>query len=182
MNGGEAFGLLITWTCYGTWLPGDPRGHVSDTLRPHAAHIPKRNIPGAPYAADDAYTRARARQRQKSSSVRITRDQAAAVAQRLVEAAGERNWRIPRGAVMGSHVHAVVVNCPDNGPAVRRILKGTTQARLSQQAGRARRWWTKGGSDRYLHSEHAVRAAIRYVAKQRGILAEIIDMKVLRRE
>jgi hypothetical protein len=62
---------------------------------------------------------------------------------------------------------------------VRRILKGTSQAILSDKAGENRRSWTRGGSDHYLHSEEAILAAIRYVAEQEYKLAEIIDMRVI---
>jgi hypothetical protein len=34
MSADEPFALHITWTCYGTWLPGDQRGHVSNVLLP----------------------------------------------------------------------------------------------------------------------------------------------------
>lgn len=28
----DAHAYFITWTTYGTWLPGDPRGHVSNVV------------------------------------------------------------------------------------------------------------------------------------------------------
>ncbi len=174
----EPFGLLITWTCYGTWLPGDRRGYVSDTLRRGESRIPKQNTPGTPYTADDKHTRKLASQRQKWPTVHLTDAQASVVAERLVDSAKERDWRIVRGAVMSNHVHVIIVECPDDGPTVRRALKGPTQAGLSELADRPRRWWTRGGSDRYLHTEDAIRNAVTYVARQKGILAEIIDMEV----
>ena len=178
MDSDEPFGLLITWTCYGTWLPGDRRGYVSDTFRPDKPRVPKQNTPGTPYTADDEHTYNVALQRQKWPTVHLTHAQASVVAERLVDAAKERDWRILRGAVMSDHVHVVIVECPDDGPTVRRALKGPTQAGLSERAGRPRRWWTRGGSDRYLHTEDSIRHAIAYVACQKGILAEIIDMEV----
>jgi len=179
MESEPPFALLITWTCYGTWLPGDPRGHVSDILQPDGTRIPKRNTPGTPYAAGDEYTLFKAQQRQKWPTVHLTRDQAQTVAERMVEATEQRHWRILRAAVMCDHVHVVVTDCPDDGPAVRRVLKGTTQSRLSERAGGPRRWWTKKGSDRYLHTEEAIENAVSYVARQKGILAEIVDMQVV---
>ena len=180
MGADEPFGLFITWTCYGTWLPGDQRGYVSDTPRPDAPYTRKKNVPGTPYSADDAYTHNRARQRQKSSTAELSREQAGVVVEGLVEAAAGRQWRILRAAVMYGHVHVVITGCPDDGPQVRRVLKGTTQARLSKHVGRPRRWWTKGGSDRYLHGEAAICAKVDYVAQQEGLLAEIVDMEVFK--
>ncbi|MBL8798114.1 MAG: hypothetical protein JNM56_29725 [Planctomycetia bacterium] len=143
------FALHISWTCYGNWLPGDERGYVSNTLLPERGFDPKRNLPGTPYTADDAYTRDRARRLQKQPTARLSRDQARCVAAALVEAAQRRGWRIVRAAVMANHVHVVVMDCPDDGPQVRRVLKGCTQAALCEFAGQQRRWWTASGSDRY---------------------------------
>ncbi len=179
MSESEVFALLITWTCYGTWLPGDRRGYVSNTLEPEGSYRPKQNAPGTPYAEDDAATRRRARSLQKWPSVLLARESAACVARALVQAARDRNWRILRAAIMANHVHVLVTDCPDDGPHVRRVLKGTTQAALSDGAGWNRRWWTAGGSDRYLHTDEAVWQAARYVAKQWGILAEIVDTQVI---
>ncbi|MFH1919039.1 MAG: hypothetical protein ABIP48_04010, partial [Planctomycetota bacterium] len=178
----EEFGLLITWTCYGTWLPGDKRGYVSDSFRPDGSRIPKENTPGTAYSDGDQYTRRLARQRQKWPTVYLNAEQAAVVVQRLVTSAVERDWRILRSAVMSNHVHVVVVDCPEDGPGVRRALKGPTQARLSEDARRPRRWWTQGGSDRYLYGENAIQRAVNYVATQHGILAEIIDMVVVEKQ
>ncbi len=175
----KPFGLFITWTCYGTWLPGDERGYVSDTLLPHAGWEAKENAPGAPYRADDPYARDRARQRQKQTAVLLSRSQARCVAKSLIETSQVRGWRILRGAVLANHTHVVLLDCPDDGPAVRRILKGNSQAALSREHGQSRRWWTVGGSDRYLHGEEAINAAGQYVAEQRGMLVGIDDMRIL---
>jgi hypothetical protein len=50
------FALLDTWTCHGQWLPGDPRGYVSNTLTEHEDYRPKHNKPGTPYDRGDART------------------------------------------------------------------------------------------------------------------------------
>jgi len=111
--------------------------------------------------------------------VALNREQAVVVAEGLVRAANERGWWILRAAVMWNHVHVVIVDGPPDGPSVRRALKGPTQARLSQHAGGPRRWWTRGGSDRYLPDQRAIQSAVDYVARQHGILAEVIDMEVV---
>jgi REP element-mobilizing transposase RayT len=111
--------------------------------------------------------------------VRLSREQALAAAESLVEAARKRSWRILRAAIMANHVHVVISECPDDGPAVRRILKGTSQAKLSDHARKNLRWWTRGGSNRYLHSDAAILGAIQYVAEQEYKLVEIIDMQIV---
>ena len=177
--GDRPFALHITWTCYGTWLPGDERGYVSNTLRPGGGFRPKENTPGAPYTADDPYTRERARALQTGTTVVLTEELALVAAKALVEAAARRAWRIVRGALMANHVHMVVLDSLPDGPAVRRALKGSSQAALSEHVGGSRRWWTAGGSDRYKNDDAAIAAAIQYVADQQGKLAEIVDMQVL---
>jgi REP element-mobilizing transposase RayT len=172
----ESFALHITWTCYGTRLPGDARGYVSNTLLPNRGFEPKQNIPGTPCTADDARTHANAARLQKWETARLSQAQALVVAKSLVAAAQKRGWAIARASVMADHVHVVVMGCPDNGEAVRRVLKGNTQASLSDDAGKSKRWWTAGGSDRYKHGGTAISAAIHYVADQAYKLAEIIDM------
>lgn len=170
----KPFALLITWTCYGQWLPGDPRGYVSNTLT-ECGYRPKRNIPGTPCDRVDRATLARALQLQKQPTARLSAETARAAAESLIDAAKDRRWRLLRAALMSNHVHVLVTDCPDDGPTVRRILKGVSQAALSQHFGRPRSWWTRGGSDRYKHGESAILTARRYVAQQDRVLAEIED-------
>jgi REP element-mobilizing transposase RayT len=170
MNSDRPFALHITWTCYGTWLPGDRRGYVSNTLLPRCGWEPKENTPGTPYRANDPYTRSVARRLQKGPSVWLTGEQAWQAAEALVRTAHTRGWRIVRAALMPNHIHVVIAECPDDGPAVRRILKGVSQAALSKHLGHSQRWWTAGGSDRYKHDAAAIQAAVQYVANQEGKL------------
>jgi hypothetical protein len=173
---GDFFAWHITWTCYGTWLPGDPRGHVSNILLPGGGFERKRNTPGSPVMPGDAYTQERARALQKYETVWLTREQALIAAQALVDAARTRGWRILRAAIMANHVHVVITDCPADGPAVRRVLKGNGDSKL--RVNESRRWWTAGGSDRRKDDSVAIEAAIIYVANQKGKLAEIIEMEV----
>jgi hypothetical protein len=175
----EEVALFITWTTYGTWLPGDERGYVSNTLLPTGGFIPKENRPGTPYAADDAYTRDRARRLQKWPTVRLSAAQAMVVARSLVETALSRKWMILRASVMSTHVHVVVTGCPLDGPSVRRILKGNTQAALSTSEGSPRRWWTAGGSDRVRRGEQSLLGTLRYVADQAGLLAAVAENSLM---
>ena len=128
----ENRGLLITWTCYGTWLPGDERGFVSNKLKPTGSFERKINAAGERPHTDDSYTRAVAAELQKWPPVYLSPDDVFCVAKSLCEVAKNRQWRIPRAAIMRTHVHIVVRECPDDGPAVRRVLKGATQADLCE--------------------------------------------------
>lgn len=171
------FALHITWTTYGTWLPGDARGYVSNTLQDNGFYLPRRNIIGTPYTQDSPTTRKRAASLQKHPTAYLTTRLALGVAEELVEAASQRDWYIARAAVMAAHVHVVVMNCPADGPAVRRILKGTTQARVSKLHRNVRKWFTAGGSDRYKNTPREIENAIRYVARQERMLAGVVAMR-----
>jgi REP element-mobilizing transposase RayT len=167
--------ILVTWTCYGTWLPGDERGFVSNKLRGDGSFDRKRNAPGTEPHADDPYTHSVASELQEWPTVMLTPAQALAAANSLCELARKRKWIIHRAAIMANHVHVVVANCPDDGPAARRVLKGVTSADLSRAEGKSLRWWTAGGSNRYLKGTEAIEAGIQYVAEQEYKLAEVIN-------
>ena len=167
------FALLVTWTYYGTWLPGDRRGYVSNTRRPSGGFDRKVNTPGVEYTRDNPTTRRLTLATQARPTVLLTVHLAGVAADALAQAVVARGWHIRRAAVMSNHVHVLLNACPDDGEAVRRVLKGVSQAALSAAVGRPTRWWTAGGSDRYKHDDRAIAAADRYVAAQRGMLAGV---------
>ncbi len=174
----HVFALLESWTCYGQWLPGDQRGYVSNTLT-NEGYREKRNQPGTLCDRNDSATYRRARELQKGEIVRLSEEQAIIAATAMIEACVDREWLILRGAIMANHVHIVVTNSPDDGPAVRRVLKGTSQAALSRSLGEPRKWWTSGGSDRYKHGAAAVATAVNYVANQEFPLVLIVENKLV---
>jgi REP element-mobilizing transposase RayT len=172
------FALLETWTCFGQWLPGERRGYVSNTIE-RPGYRPKRNEVGTACDRGETATYMRARELQRHETVSLTFEQARVAAQAMIDAAAEREWVILQGAVMANHVHVVVANCPDDGPAVRRVLKGTSQAALSRFAGTLCKWWTTGGSDRYKHGEAAIASAIEYVNNQEFVLVKIVNNEIV---
>ena len=172
MDDNRAFALLETWTCYGQWLPGDPRGYGSNTLS-EEGYRAMRNAPGTAYDRDERATHQRAKALQKHPTTWLTAELALVAAEGLIGAAMDREWVILRAAVMSNHVHVVVAECPDNGSAVRRVLKGVSQAKLNEHVGKPCSWWTRGGSNRYLHGERAIAAAVSYVARQERMLVGV---------
>ncbi len=77
---------LLTWTTYGTWLPGDVRGFVSCVLDGPGPEI-RHNIPGTPYDVDDARVRERAKANLVGMPVWLTEPQAKILAKQFVETA-----------------------------------------------------------------------------------------------
>ena len=86
----QPFALHITWTCYGAWLPGDPRGHVSNTRFTDGGYLRKANIVGTPYRRGDNFTRQQAHAAQLAPSASLTAELALVAAEALCAAAQAR--------------------------------------------------------------------------------------------
>lgn len=173
------FALVLTWTCYGTWLPGDFRGYVSNTYDAKLGYLPRQNSPGTPYTANDPVTLKRAQEAQKHESYLLDEPSAGIAATALISACTKRNWQLARSALMFNHAHVVVMECPNDGPGVRRILKGNSQAALNDAEGITRRRWTAGGCDRYLNDWPAIGSVNSYVEQQEGILVRIANNQIV---
>ena len=159
---------LLTWTTYGTWLPGDPRGFVSNVRDGPGPEV-RHNRPGTPYDADDPRVRRRALANLVGTPVFLAAHHASLLAEQFRQTAAFRGWTILAGAIMTNHVHLVVRVPGDPDPAgLLHDFKSYGTRRLQQAGMRptGARWWTHGGSRRKLPDEHAVAAAIRYVLNQ----------------
>src|SRR4051794_6975880 len=97
---------LLTWTTYGTWLPGDRRGFVSEVRE--AGEKALHNTPRTPCDRDIPPLEAHAAAIMDEDAVRLDLARAQAVADQLRETAGHRGWWVLALAVMANHVHVVV--------------------------------------------------------------------------
>ena len=159
---------LLTWTTYGTRLPGDQRGFVS-RLRTQSGDVVTHNQPGTPLDADLPGLRRYAESIMTQPAVWLTLEQARAVSEQLRETAAFRNWKLLAFAVMANHVH-LVVEVRDEVPAAKLLVdfKAYTTRRLNlHHASNSRqKWWTERGSTRALRHPGAVESAIVYVNNQ----------------
>jgi REP element-mobilizing transposase RayT len=161
---------LLTWTTYGTWLPGDERGFVGSVKVGDSRAI--HNQPGTDYDRKLRGLTQFAERNQKAAAVRLTRQQAATVANQIRSTATFRQWKIGAFAVMANHVHVVVGVPGDPAPStLLRDFKSFCSRELNRTEGATKRWWTQSGSTRKLPDESAVIAAIRYVRNQSHPLA-----------
>ncbi len=164
---------LLTWTTYGTWLPGDRRGFVSEHRDADGDKI-LHNRPTEPYDADDAALRRYAEFRMASDAFRLEVEQADALVEQFRETADFRGWSLFAAAVMSNHVHVVVGVPGDPEPELLlRDFKSYGSRRLNRRFGKptSGTWWTESGSRRKLPNEQAVASAITYVEQQRSPLA-----------
>jgi REP element-mobilizing transposase RayT len=166
---------LLTWTTYGTWLPGDSRGFVSE-VRDESGEKVLHNTSGTPCDADLPGLQAYASAIMTEDAVRLDLAQAEALAGQLRETAGHRGWRLLALAVMANHVH-VVVGVPGD-PDPEKLLgdfKAWGTRRLNSGWDRRKHWWTQSGSTRPKKTAAALRAAIEYVRDQPHALVVWLD-------
>jgi REP element-mobilizing transposase RayT len=165
---------LLTWTTYGSRLPGDSRGFVSE-IRDDGAKV-LHNVPGTPCDADMPRLEAFAASIMTEQSVSLLSAQAVALAEQLRETAGHRGWRLLALAIMANHVH-IVVGVPGDPDPEKLIgdFKAWGSRRLNTGWGRREHWWTQSGSTRPKKTAAALRAAIKYVRDQPNALVVWLD-------
>jgi len=162
--------VLLTWTTYGTWLPGDERGFVSRVPLLDGAHV-IHNIPGEPYDADDPQVQSAAEDAMQGHPVRLNTEQAKTL-MRVVADVSERHGIEPLAvAILPNHVH-IVCQAEHSGEELLQLFKGNASRVLNTeyQLHEAPRWWTKGGSTRWSKKRNDLTAAIDYVRNQTGSL------------
>ncbi len=150
---------LITWTTYGTWLHGDPRGSAD----------PIHNRFGTPYLPASKRRFRYERRELRDKPVRLDKTARRLVASAIIEHAEQKTWRIFALHVRTNHVH-VVVSCPCEPEKPLREFKAWATRRLRAEGvvEKTSRVWTRHGSTRYLFNETGVHGAIRYVNEQQG--------------
>jgi REP element-mobilizing transposase RayT len=170
---------LLTWTTYGTWLPGDARGFVG---RVHDARHPseatrvrfEHDAVGTAYDADLSGLERASRSRMKGDAIWLRIEQAQPLIEQFRQTAHHRRWELRAVAVLANHVHLVVGVPGDPDPAdLLRDFKSYGSRVLSASGGKpaSGTWWTQSGSRRKLPDDRAVRAAVEYVRTQRPSLA-----------
>jgi REP element-mobilizing transposase RayT len=159
---------LLTWTTYGTWLPGDSRGFVSD-VRDHTGEKVRHNTYGTEYDRDSPALKRYAQQVMRGGEVYLTAPQAEHAAAEFRRTAGFRGWVLHAVAVMRNHAH-LVLTAPDNvsGSRLLQEFKSYGSRSLNSVFGTpdGGTWWTKSGSTRLLTIPQAVESAIEYVRRQ----------------
>jgi REP element-mobilizing transposase RayT len=163
---------LLTWTTYGTWLPGDKRGSVT-RIRESPAPRQMHNAPGTPYDGRMPGLEAAAQQSLKGPPIFLDRAQAERITAQFKESAKCRGWRLLASAVMRNHVHLVVladdsVKSADLVRTFKSYASRALNADSPKPAGG--RWWTTSASRRPLPDERAIQAAVRYAREQSGAL------------
>ena len=164
---------LLSWTTYGSRLPGDARGFVGEFFDA-TGKIGRRNEPGTLPTSDYPELAAAAIAAMSGPVVWLTQQVAPHLIAQFLETAAYRTWSLLAAAVMAGHVHVIVGVGGDPEPdALMRDFKSYASRRLNRLFGTppSGTWWTQGGSRRVLVGDDSVRAAVAYVERQENALA-----------
>ena len=164
---------LLKNTCYGNWLPGDPRGSVTSVQDrregdPTGTTRVVHNQPATPVEPSLPALYRSAQSRLKCRPIELTAVHAEIVRDQFCETCRFRGWKLHAGAVMFNHFH-LVIECDDTDPhKVLSDLKAYASRALNRRFGKppSETWWTMGGSTRVLLDEAAILSAIRYVCEK----------------
>ena len=152
----ETWAFFLTWTTYGSWLPGDRRGWVD---RHNNNSVQKPNLNQEIFAHS----------LMKERPVILNEQQRDIVQNSIYRTCNLRSWKVHALAVCSNHVH-VLISCPDeNGSQALNILKAHCTRALKEHSGKTNRkhWWTRSGSVRSIYRKESLNAVIEYIENQR---------------
>ena len=167
---------LLTWTTYGTWLPGDERGFVGPVRDVDGAKR-NRNEVGAPYRAGGEFIGRAAEIAMGGRPLYLSVEHASLVRDQVLETARHRGWTVRAVAVMANHVHVLVGVPGDPEPeTLLRDLKSWASRALNErfEVPDGGRWWTRSGSKRKKVGA-GVGQAVAYVRDQEHALAVWVE-------
>lgn len=142
-----ALAYFSTWTTYGTWLPGDPRGWYQS---------------GRGLREPDAARRFEAALLMTTTAVVLDPDQRRLVERTVADHCAVRGWVLHAVNCRSNHVH-VVVTAPDRAIELpREQFKSWCTRRLAERQPNRRTWWTERGWDEYIDDDEALAAVIAY--------------------
>ena len=154
----DPLAYLLTWTTYGTWLPGDRRGWVDQET----------GGPEVPIQRPNTALHTDMHRRLKGLPVVLSNVQRRMVDETIREVCCHRCLKCHAVNCRSNHVHVVVTAVDRIPERVLSDLKAWCSRRLNKEShgDQRRRWWTRHGSTRYLNSERSVFAAVDYVLNQ----------------
>src|SRR4051794_17216923 len=129
---------LVTSTFYGQWLPGDPRGSVTNVRdrRPtdrNCSHRQEHDRPGDDYEPKIPGLQAAARNQLKGPPVYVDLPQAEQLLDQFLETSRYRGWMVHAVSIMFNHLHLVVETPPEAGKkTLLRALKSYGSRRLNR--------------------------------------------------
>ncbi len=160
-QGASGFPLayLITFTCYGTRLHGDPRGSVD----------PKHNIAHTPYLSENLL-RVRSEEGRMAGKPYLLKETARRIVLEAIrEVCAHRHWSLDAVHVRTNHLHCIV-SAETPPERIMNAFKSYTSRRLNKEIGEENggKRWTRHGSTIYVWNEQELFLARDYVVRKQG--------------
>ena len=159
---------FLTWTTYGQWLPGDPRGCVTRVRDGDSPRIEHDEF-GTPYDANIPGLYESALRALKCPPIRLVSEQAPVLLAQFQETAEYRGWLLVAVGIMANHIHLLTGVKGDPDPEkLLQSYKSYASRSLNKRWGKpaSDTWWTESGSKRKLPDETSIHAAIEYIRHQ----------------
>jgi len=170
----------VIFGCYGFWLPNDPRGSWSETVRkwelvrfgPSTRNTDRRTI--RELTPEELAQREAVRRALRYLPVTPTGKQAAAVGRGFADRASRSNYTIWACSILPEHTHIVLARHTYKVEQMANLLKGSATAmlmrggihplrRFARPGKRPPRMWAEHEWKVYLESEEQIENAIHYV-------------------
>src|SRR5687768_5338818 len=154
---------LITFGCYGSWLPGQA-GAIDRTHNVFGSRRPEANLNQQSFAAH----------RTLQPPYLLDSPRRKIVLAAMKEASFHRGWILVSAHVRTNHVH-IVIAANQTPELVMNALKTYASRALNQSNldDPDRRRWARHGSTRHLWTKKAVSAAVHYVVCEQGEPMEV---------
>jgi len=152
----EPIAFFLTWTTYGSWLPGDDRGWADSRGHLRAAE-PNRTLVASRLLAE--------------SPLALVGHQQSVVADVIAAHCKIRGWTLHAMSCRPQHVHVVVTAAGVSPEDVLTQFKAWATRRLKaasvdgQPQNSRRRWWSECGSRRWIYDVAALDAVVTYVTE-----------------
>jgi hypothetical protein len=143
----DALAYFITWSTYGTWLPGDSRGWVEYH---HGWKLP------------DPVRELEASAKMAENACRLDQQLREAVHEQVTQTCAFRNWPLYAVNCRSNHAH-LVVTAPQHPKTVRLQIKAWCTRKLKSFEPLRDNWWAERGSVRWINDEDSLESAILYV-------------------
>lgn len=169
----------IILSTYGFWLPNDPRGSWSETIRVYdllqfGAATKVQTTRSVAHTPHDRALRLAAKQTLRHKPVRFTGLQARAIARGFQMASGEHGYVIYALAILPDHAHLVLRAHPRYIDDIAKHLKAKATRQLSRESihpfkddpradGTLPSPWARNHWSPFIDSENYLRTAIDYV-------------------
>ena len=150
----EPIAFFLTWTTYGSWLPGDDRGWADGRGHRRGAE-PARTLQASRLLAESPLT--------------LGAHQQSVVADVIAAHCNIRGWTLHAISCRPQHVHVVVTAVGVSPEDILSQFKTWASRRLKaasagdQSRSSRKRWWTEGGSKKWIYDGAGLEAVVTYV-------------------